>query len=1115
MTNSSSRVPPSSADSKPVTKTHHPRPTDPKTEPESSLPRLPDPTEGQEDPSVSNGPSMVDTGAHHVPSADFRIAHGLDVQDAKYFKRVLRAQSVNPLAAAAVAGKSKVGQTVYASALQIMESLALENSNNVVVFDDAKAIGFGNDVVAWSELDKDEKLARVQEYQTRPGAGSALVGLLASTVSTGSTVKTISLFTSTTTLPLLLPALAAVPLNGAKLIVNVATTKIDADNLAFADDFSSVVPHLASVPSDKFAIYFSSTPSTIVKTSAGLLAPSSTVSAIHFIESTFAGRQVADFIYPSIAETLPTASISVNGNVKTAKQLFVLVASHTANILVKTVSDVAIVTLNNWTPSTELAELLTSVNKSTNITILADSSVSVRAIKDVVLASVYAASSTSTRVPTLPVIKTAIIPSTTNTESLAAFLAEQVPSATANGHQSSTKEKKTVSFYTSATHPVPELIAHMFLASPSLSTQLAQFGSSVAQGVKSVLTLTQKDAAASSKVKKDVVAEAYVPISVNERSDVVWITEPQILKQNDVISTLADNALLVLVVPWSEEEVASKLTRAERQTIKDRNVRVFLLPPSNNPIVEQVAFLMLYTSQRKLSRSVSRVLDAFYGGYVPRDLAEEAQAGLTEVEGISGWNTEAEDVEGNEEKTKAGWEWDALAGERGVVDVNVDSAPLRGDWSLAARKFMFKEAFEYGTTTREDAAAARIAPDDPTAGVLALRPSLEEKTFVITVCENRRLTPETYDRNVFHIGFDTAGTGLTYEVGEALGVHGWNDEAEVREFMEWYGLDPAQLVSFPSPHDHGKTYETRTAFQLLQQNLDLFGKPSKSFYASLAALATHKNDQRTLRFIAAPEGVALFKKMSERETVTFADVLKQFKSARPSIEELVGMIPEIKPRHYSIASSQKAVGDKVELLIVTVDWTTPSGSPRFGQCTRYLADLVVGAQVTVSIKPSVMKLPPLDTQPVIMAGLGTGAAPFRAFIQHRAWQRDQGIKVGPLIYYFGSRYRSQEYLYGEEIEAYMDAGIITHAGLAFSRDGKDKSYIQHKMKQDKALLSKLLLAKGPDAAYFYLCGPTWPVPDVYEALVSSLVENGGKERKEAEDYIEELKEEERYVLEVY
>jgi sulfite reductase (NADPH) flavoprotein alpha-component len=136
-------------------------------------------------------------------------------------------------------------------------------------------------------------------------------------------------------------------------------------------------------------------------------------------------------------------------------------------------------------------------------------------------------------------------------------------------------------------------------------------------------------------------------------------------------------------------------------------------------------------------------------------------------------------------------------------------------------------------------------------------------------------------------------------------------------------------------------------------------------------------------------------------------------------------------------------------------------------------------------------------------------------MQHRAWQRSQGVEVGPLIYYFGSRYRSQEYLYGEEIEAYIDSGVISHAGLAFSRDGKDKVYIQHKMKQDSKLLSDSLLGKGSDAAYFYLCGPTWPVPDVFEALVSSLVEVGGMERQKAEAYIEDLKEEERYVLEVY
>ena len=195
-------------------------------------------------------------------------------------------------------------------------------------------------------------------------------------------------------------------------------------------------------------------------------------------------------------------------------------------------------------------------------------------------------------------------------------------------------------------------------------------------------------------------------------------------------------------------------------------------------------------------------------------------------------------------------------------------------------------------------------------------------------------------------------------------------------------------------------------------------------------------------------------------------------------------------------------------------WHFDTGSPRFGQCTRYLAGLRAGDKVMVSVKPSVMKLPPLTTQPVIMAGLGTGAAPFRAFIQERAYQAAQGQPIGPLLYYFGSRHRSKEYLYGEEIEAYMQEGIVTHAGLAFSRDTRDKVYIQHKMNDDGKLLARLLGDDEHGNGAFYLCGPTWPVPDVFEALCKAFRGEGMKQ-EEAEQRIEQLKEQERYVLEVY
>ena len=147
-----------------------------------------------------------------------------------------------------------------------------------------------------------------------------------------------------------------------------------------------------------------------------------------------------------------------------------------------------------------------------------------------------------------------------------------------------------------------------------------------------------------------------------------------------------------------------------------------------------------------------------------------------------------------------------------------------------------------------------------------------------------------------------------------------------------------------------------------------------------------------------------------------------------------------------------------------------------------------------------------------MAGLGTGAAPFRAFLQHRALLASQGVPVGPVYYYFGSRHQSQEYLYGEEIEAFVLDGTITRAGLAFSRDGPRKVYIQHKMREDGAALARML---WDEAGVFYLCGPTWPVPDVYEALVDALVGHAGIDRERAGAFLEGLKEEERYVLEVY
>jgi sulfite reductase (NADPH) flavoprotein alpha-component len=413
---------------------------------------------------------------------------------------------------------------------------------------------------------------------------------------------------------------------------------------------------------------------------------------------------------------------------------------------------------------------------------------------------------------------------------------------------------------------------------------------------------------------------------------------------------------------------------------------------------------------------------------------------------------------------------------------------------MAARGIVFKEAYD---------------------AKQSLRPDVGVRTCVVHVKEHRRLTPTYYDRNVFHIEFDLGGSGLTYAIGEALGIHAENDAQDVEEFIKWYGLDPNEVVQVPS-RESPSIFECRTIYQALMQNVDIFGRPPKRFYEALAEFAKDENDKKNLLTISLPEGASEFKKRAEVDTITYADILVEFPSAHPTFVDLVRIVGPLKRREYSIASSQHVTPNSVALLIVTVDWTDPRGRDRFGLATKYLDILKAGDPVTVSVKPSVMKLPPKTAAPIIMAGLGTGLAPFRAFVQEKAYQKAiLGQEIGSVLLYLGSRHQREEYLYGEEWEAYQAAGIITLIGKAFSRDQPHKIYIQDRMRQT---VEEIRQAYFRDEGSFYLCGPTWPVPDVTEVLQEAVeVERRaqGAKKVDGRREIETLKDAGRFVLEVY
>jgi sulfite reductase (NADPH) flavoprotein alpha-component len=591
------------------------------------------------------------------------------------------------------------------------------------------------------------------------------------------------------------------------------------------------------------------------------------------------------------------------------------------------------------------------------------------------------------------------------------------------------------------------------------------------------------------------------PYSV-ELADVAFVGDESLLREFDILNSVKpDGALIVKLPGVKDEDLEKKLSPEFRKALFGQDIELFVLDPTLSETVAEDYALETYLTQLAflkvarddlLTSGLSKLAAINGSSEILEKLVNELEKALREIDVTEDWAT----LESEEAPPLL------------PADININSfssferiepepPTLLKNWVVAAKGLAFKEA--YGTKA-------------------ALRPDLGVKTHVVTVKEHRRLTPDTYDRNIFHIEFDLGDSGLTYAIGEALGIHAENDKAEVEEFIKWYGLNPDEIVEVPSREDPN-VLVNRTVYQSLLQNVDIFGKPPKRFYESLAEFADDENEKKELLTLAGPEGATEFKRRAEVDTVTFADILLDFPSAHPSFHDIVRIVSPMKRREYSIASSQHVTPNSVSLLIVTVNWVDPKGRDRFGQATRYLNGLPVGHTVTVSVKPSVMKLPTKTTAPIIMAGLGTGLAPFRAFVQERAYQRQQGHEIGSVLLYMGSRHQREEYLYGEEWEAYQDAGIITLLGRAFSRDQPQKIYIQDRMRQT---LGDIRQAYLKEEGSFYLCGPTWPVPDVTTVLQEAVeVEHKasaeGKKGKKVDSRraIETLKDAGRYVLEVY
>lgn len=426
-----------------------------------------------------------------------------------------------------------------------------------------------------------------------------------------------------------------------------------------------------------------------------------------------------------------------------------------------------------------------------------------------------------------------------------------------------------------------------------------------------------------------------------ESADVAVVNDIALLSKFDLIARTKQGGSLILKSTIKDEDFEKKFPAPFKRAVAQKGVNLVILDPSvigeeasataGNALV-QLAFLRIANASVSLEKLSIYNLDAEAVHFA------------------------AEKLDGALRKVETPKEWSEAVDENEVTDL--PALPLVNSFTINEEKHVVEPSY----ILKSNQSAAQALSFREAYGIQsALRPDLGMRNYIVKVKENKRLTPDYYDRNIFHIEFDLTGTGMEYGIGEALGIHAQNDPVEVTEFIKFYGLNMDDIVEIPS-RDDPEVLEIRTVFQALSQNVDLFGRPPKRFYEGLAEFAENIVEKNALLNLCSAEGAAEFKRRAEEDTCTFADILRDYPSAHPDFYDLVRIVSPMKRREYSIASSQKVHPNAVHLLIVVVNWIDPKGRERLGQATRFLSTLSVGSEVTVSVKPSVMKLPPSSTQ---------------------------------------------------------------------------------------------------------------------------------------------------------
>jgi sulfite reductase (NADPH) flavoprotein alpha-component len=370
-----------------------------------------------------------------------------------------------------------------------------------------------------------------------------------------------------------------------------------------------------------------------------------------------------------------------------------------------------------------------------------------------------------------------------------------------------------------------------------------------------------------------------------------------------------------------------------------------------------------------------------------------------------------------------------------------------------------------------------VAPAAQPAVVKAKPASTGKKILQAKVVTSINLNDVDSNKETYHLEIAT-DEPIIYEPGDSIGVVAKNCNNAVMKIIELLDASPGQTVMFRNNSD--------TLSNLFRNKINIQYLPERIIqkYSTLA-----QKDVPAIR-------------------MDLLDLLRIYPLESVNVQQLIDIMEPVAPRLYSISSSPAAHGENEVHITVGRSAFEIDNQRRFGLCSDYLSCMNVEDTLEIYVqRNSSFKLPSPDID-VIMIGPGTGIAPFRSFL----FERDATGAQGRNWLFFGDQHFTSDFLYQTELLTFFETGMLTRLNTAFSRDQKEKVYVQHRMLQQATELYEWI----KNGASIYVCGAKYPMStDVENTLLQIIQTKGGMGEDQAMHYLNELSEHGKYHKDVY